>query len=351
MITRVPFNYNARGLSALDRRESLKDFARVMQTKRGRARFSSDPDLLERRLIESGRVQSHAASRWLYGNSYPQLFAVLTAQALSAGDLCCKTSTTTEAIIRAQDVTYASAVNTPSAPTVADAGVNIGTPLTNAATGVKISYQFPWGEGPLSSAGSATPTGGAALLVSGSPLAPASPAMYTNIYVETAAGSGTYKLWGTTATGASVLVNSYGAGQSPPGTTYAGSALVVTQYNFAQLFVGQSASYKDANVALIAGYGTANLVRMDTSGVYYADLDTSYTWLAGDYFAPAVNGGGTALQSQTLMPVASAGSSGPVSYATNSGLARLSTHVAVQAGSSQSYAFLQLDTVIAKRQR
>lgn len=346
MISSVPFNYNASGRSALDMRESMADFVRVMRSKRGRKRFSSEPD--SRALNPTTRADDrrHQASRWLYQPSYPQLWAVATAQAIAAGDLVCKTSTAVENLLRASDVTYATAVATPNAPTLTDGAINAGTSISAGANHVKVSYQFPWGEGPLSAAGAVTSTAHA-IIIGALAIALPAPAMYANIYVETSQGSGVYAFYGTTVS-QNFTVTAYGNGNAPPATTYAGTALAVTQYNFAQLFVGQSGSFKDANVALVAGYSIANLIRVYTSGTVYADLDASYTYLAGDLFAPAANGGGTALQNQTLAPVLG---SGPTNYATNSGLARLSTHRAVQGGTTLNYAILQLDTVLALRQR
>lgn len=197
---------------------------------------------------------------------------------------------------------WASAISTPSAPTVADGGTAVGTPLTNAATHVKISYQFPWGEGPLSNAGSATPTANAFLKVSGTPLVPPSPALWTNVYVETSAGSGTYKLYGTTQSGSTILVQSYGAGQSPAASPVTASALVVTQYNFAQAFAGVSGQRYDGSNAQAYGIKDGNL-RIDSAGVYQFDT-ASASYNEGQYVGPDENSTPNGLLPQQVAAVA-----------------------------------------------
>lgn len=244
------------------------------------------------------------SGRIIYGDARPVMAPVLTAQELAIADLVGLSSGN---LVRAEDEEWQTAVATPSAPTVADGAVAVGTSLTNAATGVKISYQFPWGEATLSSAGSATPTAGALLKVSGSPLVPSAPALHTNVYVETAAGSGTYKLWGTTK-GSTVMVDSYGAGRLPyadnaSGAAVASGAKELTQYNFAQRFLGASAQAKDADVARVVGNGADNIARVDCDGTMIYDLDSATTAVVGDWFGAAKATGNT-LTSQTLAAVA-----------------------------------------------
>jgi hypothetical protein len=226
--------------------------------------------------------------------------------ALNIGDLSYSDNTDSGTLKPASSVSWASAVATPSAPTCADSGVAIDAgELTNALTGVKISYQFPWGEGALSSAGTATPTAHAAILVSGSPLVPPTPALWTNIYVETSAGSGTYKLWGITY-GAHVLVYSYGAGQTfaagnpTAGVAVTSAALDVTQYNFAQQFMGVSAQYYDGT---LLGYGIKDSnIRVDTDG-FFDGACASASFNVGDYVGCA-KASGNALDPQTVIAVA-----------------------------------------------
>ena len=242
--------------------------------------------------------------KYLFGDTSPLFYDVADAQALDIGDML---GILSGALVRAEDFTWGTAVATPTAPTVADGGVAVGTPLTNDATGVKIAYQFPWGEGALSSAGSATPTAGALLKVSGSPLIPATDALWTNIYVETAAGSGTYKLWGTTL-GSAVYVDSYGAGAIPAAGNYSAAAVLtdattITQYNFAKAFAGISGQYKAADATRITG-NIAGKVRVDTRGVFSAPI-ASTTLTFGDWVAP-VKASGNTLVSQTVSKVASA---------------------------------------------
>lgn len=221
---------------------------------------------------------------------------VATAQYVEALDLVALQSNT---IVTAADITAGTTVATPTAPTVADGAVAVGSPLTNAATGVKISYQFPWGEGALSAAGTATPTAGALLKVSGAPLIPATNALWTNIYVETAAGSGVYKLWGQTKGGATVMVSSYGTGRVPP-TAVGTTAKEVTQYTFSQLFAGISNQRKCSatgpnqppfppNYARVYGNSQDNVIMVMRGGIFEADCASasfnSGDWIGADWDA------------------------------------------------------------------
>lgn len=350
MLVRAPFDETK--ISPADLRDSLASFNRVMQSKRGRERFANAPPT---HFNPSPRLQrvidrSSFSMRWLQADAAPRPLPVATAQQVAAGDMVCFTSSTVANIIRAQDITFASAYSTPNAPTVAAGGAGTGDgPLTANPTHVKISYNFPWGEGPLSAAGVATPAAGGSLTVSGTPMTLVAPATSVNVYVETSAGSGVYQLYATTTAGY-LVVFAYGAGQVPPSTTVAMTALAVTQFNFHQLFVGNSASFKDPNVAAVAGYGQNNLILCYTNGIYYADLDQLYTWLPGDMFAPAGNltSSPTALQSQVLASLGSP-SGGPVNYGSNSGLKRLATHTAIWGASSQNYGNFQVLSVIFPR--
>ena len=215
-------------------------------------------------------------------------------------------------IVRASDQAWAAAVGTPAAPTVADGGVAVGSPLTNALTAVKISYQFPWGEGALSAAGTATPTAGAFLKVSGASLVPPAPALHTNVYVETSAGSGVFKLWGVTGGGSTLMIPSYGAGQSPAASAVLSGALQITQYNFAQLYVGQSNQRKCSatgtnqaffnNNARIFGNSADNQMMVNQGGVFEFDC-VSFTFTPGMYIGMAKDTG-NALLNQTVVQVA-----------------------------------------------
>ena len=245
---------------------------------------------------------------YLSGDTQPLFAPIASSQIVSVGDAVGLVSNT---LVRAQDFTWQSAVATPTAPTAANAAVAIGSLLTAALTGVKISYQFPWGEGTTSTAATATPTAGAAILVSGASLVPPSPALYTNIYVETSAGSGTYKLWGSTV-GPSVLVTSYGAGQVPyaanPGAVAVLSgALQCTQYQFAAVSTGFVTQAKLATgffgTAQTAPYGNSlPVARVCTAGTWAGDLSSATTVQAGQYLALAQDVGNNLL-SQTLTVV------------------------------------------------
>src|SRR5262245_38742619 len=148
-------------------------------------------------------------AKYRYGDTNPATAPLKSGVAVNIADMVYIDDGDSFTLKPAGSFTFGSSIGTPAAPTVADSGVTVGSGLTNSATAVKISYQFPWGEGVLSSAGTATPTANATLKVSGASLVPPAPALYTNIYVETSAGSGTFKLWGITY-GANVMVNSYG---------------------------------------------------------------------------------------------------------------------------------------------
>lgn len=244
-----------------------------------------------------------ATPQYLYEDSLPHKCAIASAKAINSGDLCGLAANT---LVSAIDETWGTAVAAPSAPTCANSAVAVGSPLTNALTGVKISYQFPWGEGALSAAGTATPTAAAQILVSGAPLVPGTNALYTNVYVETAAGSGTYKLWGITY-GESVMVNSYGAGQlpgagNPGGAAVASGAQEVTQYTFAQKFLGVSQQTKDNVSARVFGSSEDNVCVVSTGGVFEFDL-VSATYEVGDLLAAAKDTG-NALLANKLQAVA-----------------------------------------------
>ena len=238
----------------------------------------------------------------------PIPYPIATAQQVAIGDACQlqNPGSPNATIQRASDLTYPTAIATPNAPTVAAGGAGTGvTPLTAGATHVEISYQFPWGEGPLSAAASGTPAAGGTLTVSGASMTPPSPALAVNVYVETSAGSGVYKLAAQipAASAGYYVVTNYGNGQvpyagNPGGTALPGTQLQVAQYNFAQVFAGISNCQKDANVSTVSGYGSSNTMTVYTEGEFQIDCDQTYTWNQSDYFAPAANAGGTALQNQ-----------------------------------------------------
>lgn len=238
-------------------------------------------------------------ARYRYGDTNPQNAPFKSAVAVQIGDLSFLDETDSYTLKPAGSYSWQSAIATPSAPTVANTATAVGSPLTNSATGVKISYQFPWGEGALSSAGSATPTAAARLLVSGAPLLPPAPALWTNIYVETAAGSGTYKLWGISY-GESVNVDTYGGGRTPPASPLTVDATLATQYQFAQRFVGVAAQRYDGSNA--NAYGIKDgLIRYSTSGVYAFDCAAA-TFNADDLVGPAKQTG-NALEPQKVVLV------------------------------------------------
>lgn len=230
-------------------------------------------------------------AQYIRGDTAPVIAPILLAQAVAVADMV--GLSTAGNVVRAADEVWQTAIATPSAPTVTNTATTLATGMTNALTGVKVSYQFPWGEGPLSAAGTATPTLNAGLLLTGVVL-PA-PAYALNVYVETAAGSGVYKLYeqyaanpGTLGVGNEVIVG-YGVGQAPP-TAVASGALELTQYNFAQRFLGMSGQRKDANVARAYGNSTDNVVRVETGGIFQFDT-ASASYKVGDFIGPAKDTG------------------------------------------------------------
>lgn len=246
-----------------------------------------------------------ASPKYLNNDFVPVVAPWVTAQVVAVGDLLTLSAGN---VIRADDVTWAAAVATPAAPTVADTAVSVGSGMANAATGVKISYQFPWGEGALSAAGTATPTLNAQLKVSGAPLVPPAPALWTNIYVETAAGSGTYKLWGVTY-GSTTLVDSYGAGQVPAAANPGAAAVLsdattITQYNCNLGFLGAAmqASPSDTSKARVYGNSKDNVIGVATGGVWEYDC-ASATFAVGDLVGPAKASGNALMGSKVAAVV------------------------------------------------
>lgn len=236
-----------------------------------------------------------ATPRYLYGDANPQLIAVATDKAVDKHDLVGLTSDT---LTRAEDETWGTAIATATAPTLADVALAFGSGLTNAATDVKVSYNTPWGEGTLSSATAVTPTANGGIEVAGIAL-PAN-VLSLNVYVEDAAGSDVYKLYRVTG-GEQFVITGYGVGRVPP-TAVATGALEVTQYTFAQKFVGASAQSKTNAQVRPYGNSADNLIRVDTDGVFEYDC-ASATFEVGDFVGPAKDTG-NALLSDKLVEVA-----------------------------------------------
>jgi hypothetical protein len=72
------------------------------------------------------------------------------------------------------------------------------------------------------------------------------------------------------------------------------TSLSQTQTDFAAAFLGASAQKKIANVAQVAGNSAANLMRIDTAGVFEFDC-TSATYAVGDLVGPAKDTGNNLL--------------------------------------------------------
>lgn len=250
-------------------------------------------------LVCMANVHRH---RW--GPTMPVSHPFKSGVAVFIGDLCYRDASDSYKLKPAGSFTWQSAVSTPSAPTVTNTTTTLATGLTNALTGVKVSYQFPWGEGTLSSAGTATPTAQAGLLLAG--LAVPSPAIGVNVYVESSAGSGTYKLYaqyavqpGQQGIGNQLIVG-YGTGQVPPGSPAAQDATAVSQYTFRQSFAGVSEQCYDGTNDSAYGIKDGKL-RASQSGVYEFDC-ASASFNVGDLVGPAKQSG-NALEPQKVVAV------------------------------------------------
>lgn len=236
--------------------------------------------------------------RYRYGETQPIRQAFKAGVAVDFGDCVYEDAADSFTIKPAGSLTWGTAVATATAPTVTDGAVALGTGLTNAATGVKVSYQFPWGEGALSAAGSATPTANAAIKLAAVAL-PAN-VIGLNVYVETAAGSGVYQLWGTTQ-GGLTLITGYGIGHVPAVAPVTSGALDVSQYTFCLSFVGVSGQRYDGTNATAYGIKDGK-VRVDTDGVFdFACASASFN--PGDLVGLAKQTG-SLLDPQTVILVA-----------------------------------------------
>lgn len=245
--------------------------------------------------------------RYLFGDARPTKLPWKLAYAIYQGDMVYKDANDTvvlpddgtptlQPVKAAGSLAWQAGVDTPSAPTVADTASDVNSGLTNALTGVKVSYNFPWGEGALSDAGTATPTAQAGLILTA--VALPTNVLSRNIYVETAAGSGTYKLYGVDH-GEATIITGYGVGRTPPTAVSTGN-LQVTQYTFAQSFMGVSAQFyngTDATYGVKDGY-----VRVDAGGTFFFDC-ASANFDAGDLVGPA-QASTNALEPQKVVAVA-----------------------------------------------
>lgn len=243
------------------------------------------------------------SARFIFGDSLitPTPMAVATAQAVEVGDLVGLAANT---IVRASDTTWGTAHTAPAAPTLAEAPAAGDTALTNALTGVLVSAQFPWGEGIIGTPGTVTPT--AARRIKCTLAALPTHALYWNVYVEDAAGSGVYKLWRSGFQGSQIIyIDAYGAGPVPYAGNQGGAvvltgALQMTQYAFAKLFVGCSNQRKVATVAQIFGNNGANLIMINRGGRLVVEFDcASASFTQGQFVAPA-KASGNALEDQKV---------------------------------------------------
>jgi hypothetical protein len=218
-------------------------------------------------------------------------------------------------VVRASDIVWGSADAAPTVPTGADTGVVTSSGgLAAAATLIKISYQFTWGEGPLSASISVTPTAHAGILLTGASLVPPAGALYTNIYTNDGAGGTVYKLWGTTD-GTSMTIISLGQGNQPSPTTT--GALDVTQNTFAVNFLGVSNQRKVANLARIFGSSLDNQIMVCRAGV--VEFDTaSASYNPGDFVGPDKDVSNILMNQQVVKVASESLAIGRVLHITNS---------------------------------
>jgi len=243
------------------------------------------------------------ACQYLRGEKNIALFPVKSAVAIAKGDFLYVDSADGYTVKPAGSMTWQSAVSAASTPTITNTTTTLATGLTNAVTGCKVSYQFPWGEGTLSAAGTATPTANAGLMLTG--VALPSPAIGLNVYVESAAGSGTYLLYGQYAgiQGAgpaaptqlgigNQLIMGYGRGNAPP-TAAAQDATAISQFYFRNRFVGVAdqdfAGETFSTVPLQYGLQDGK-ISVCTSGVFLVDM-ASATQYASDLMGLAKQSG------------------------------------------------------------
>lgn len=232
-----------------------------------------------------------------YGDTSPITVALKTGVAVAIADMCLVDEADSYKLKPAGSLTWVSAVSTPSAPTGATETGCAVSDLTSGATGIKVAYIFPWGEGTLSSAGSVTVTGsGDGITLHG--IALPDPAVRLAVYVETAQGSGTYKLYRET-NGEAILIVGYGVGRTPP-TAQPQTATALTQFAFNQRFVGCSAQRYDGSNASAYGIKDGKL-RVDTGGVFQFDC-ASASFNPGDLVGPAKASGNT-LEPQKVVAV------------------------------------------------
>lgn len=228
-------------------------------------------------------------AKYLYGNTRQGLFDLKSGVAVVKGDHLYRDASDSNKVKPAGSFTWGTAVATPSAPTVANGTAAIGTGMTNAATGVKVSLNFAWGEGALSAAGSATPTLNAGIQIAALDISGFTGALSRNIYVETAAASGIYKLWGTDNGGAN-LITGYGSQRVPP-TAVTSSATDVTQYSFHLSYAGVADQSYDGTTA---GLNTAGIkdgkIRVLQDGVFEENTAAA-TYAPGDLVGLAKQSG------------------------------------------------------------
>ena len=242
------------------------------------------------------------AIQYLYGDARPVTLPIAAAQVVAVGDIVGQSANT---LVRAADWPWGSAVATPIAPVLTNGAIAIGTGLANSLTAAKVSYQFPWGEGPLSPAGTATPTAGAAIVMA--PVVFTAPVIGLNIYVETVPGNGIFKLYDQVlqagGTG-QILITGLGTGQVPPATPVTSGALQGTQAGWAAAFVGISAQAKAAtgffgNPQTIPYGNSLPEIRVDTEGVFYGDCALA-SFTVGQFLGPDKDVGNVMLSQQVV---------------------------------------------------
>lgn len=232
-------------------------------------------------------MEATIGARYLYGDTDPGHAPFKAGVAVSLWDLLFIDPSDSYTIKPAGSLTWVAAQAAPSAPTLTNSAVAIGSALTNAATAVVATYVTAYGETEASSAGSATPTAAAALRVAAITLP--SGMRGVRYYVETAAGSGVYKFYRETI-GESFLITGYGpagAAEAPVATTL--GATVMSQADFASKFVGLAGQRYDGSNATAYGIKDGYL-RFERGGVFEFDTaSASYNY--GDLVGPAKQSG------------------------------------------------------------
>lgn len=243
--------------------------------------------------------------RYRYGDTNPVNLPIKLGVAISIGDLCYEDSADSYTVKPASSLAFAAGLADPTtAPTVAAAaGSPAATQFGAGAWKVTYTYVYPWGESAPATQASVTLTSGQGISVTGITQPPA-PAIGVNWYVSKVAADSVNLLLVAFNQGGSFSIEGPPAlsSQLVPSSSQ-GGAFQQTQYNFAQLFVGQSGQRYDGSNPVATTGSKDGTIRIDTTGVFEFDC-ASASFNAGDLVGPD-NNGGTALYTQQVVKVAS----------------------------------------------